>query len=229
MGKPDPHKALASREPAFARLIAAYGPQDPFVWHDGGRTGTSLFAALLLHITGQRISALAGFTLFDRIAAATDGIPTPAAVEGLGVPRLRSMGLTDTKAHCAIALASAQTHGTLDLDALADMDDRAVIDTLTSVRGIGRWTAQAFLMRQLHRPDVLPAEDMGLRQAIQDQWHLGHLPTVGEVLTRATAWSPYRSYASALLWRSLKPVGELSDPKERALHRFGGPDDPRHS
>ncbi|MFJ2397970.1 DNA-3-methyladenine glycosylase family protein [Streptomyces sp. NPDC087843] len=229
MEEPDPHKALASREPAFARLIATYGPQDPFVWHDGGRTGKSLFAALLLHITGQRISALAGFTLFDRIAAAADGIPTPEVVQGLGVSRLRSMGLSNTKAECAVALAGAQTHGTLDLDALAGVDDRAVVDTLTSVRGIGQWTAQAFLMRQLHRPDVLPADDMGLRQAVQHQWRLGHLPTVGEVRTRGAAWSPYRSYASALLWRSLKPVGELSDPKERALYHLGGPTGTRPS
>ncbi|MER5409137.1 hypothetical protein [Streptomyces sp. NPDC002769] len=139
------------------------------------------------------------------------------------------MGLSNTKAECAVALAGAQTQGTLDLDALAGTDDRAVVDTLTSVRGIGQWTAQAFLMRQLRRPDVLPADDMGLRQAVQLQWRLGRLPTVGKVRTRGAAWSPYRSYASALLWRSLKPVGELSDPKERALHRLGEPTGSRPS
>jgi DNA-3-methyladenine glycosylase II len=105
---------------------------------------------------------------------------------------------------------------------MEEEDDRTVIEALTAIRGIGRWSAQAFLMRQLHRPDILPPEDMGIRRATADAWRHTRLPTVGEMRSTARTWSPYRSYASALLWRSLKPADELSDPKARALEHIAG-------
>jgi 3-methyladenine DNA glycosylase/8-oxoguanine DNA glycosylase len=87
------------------------------------------------------------------------------------------------------------------------------------VHGIGLWSAQTFLIHQLHRPDVLPAGDGGIRRAIQQAWELDELPAVNEVRDRAAGWAPYRSYAAALLWRSLRPADEPSDPKARALSR----------
>ncbi|MYS23782.1 methylated-DNA-[protein]-cysteine S-methyltransferase/DNA-3-methyladenine glycosylase II [Streptomyces sp. DvalAA-14] len=214
------HAYLADSEPVFARLIDTYGPQNPFAWHDGGRTGSSRFAAMVLHIVGQRTSALAGFTLFDRIADATGGIPSAEGVLGLGADRLRGFGLPQTKTQCLLDFAHAQTTGSIDVEAMDKDDDTTVLEALTAIRGIGRWSAQAFLMRQLHRPDVLPPEDMGIRQAVAQEWRRAQPPTAGEVRSAAEAWSPYRSYASALLWRSLKPVGELSDPKARALEHL---------
>jgi 3-methyladenine DNA glycosylase/8-oxoguanine DNA glycosylase len=90
---------------------------------------------------------------------------------------------------------------------------------LTAVKGIGVWSAQTFLIRQLQREDVLPGGDVGARRAIANQWALATLPTPKEVQARGEAWAPYRSFAAALLWRSLTPPGEPSDPKERALAR----------
>jgi DNA-3-methyladenine glycosylase II len=208
---------LARREPVFAMLIARYGRPDPFEWHDGGRTGSSQFAAMLLHIVGQQISAVAAFMIYDRISAATGGIPAPAAVLSLGLDRLRACGLSAARAGYALALAEAQTTGAIDLEHLDALGDADVIAALTAVRGIGTWSAETFLIHNLHRPDVLPAGDLGLRRAIQAQWHLDQLPAVREVRSRASAWAPWRSYAAALLWRSLRPPGEASDPKQRAL------------
>ena len=212
---------LARRDPVLAGVLAAYGPPVPFAWHDGGRTGTSQFAAMLLHVAGQRISAAAAFTVYDRIIAATGGgVPTPRAVAALGPERLRACGLSATRATYAIALAGAELTGPLDIEHLDAVPDDEVLARLTAVPGIGRWSAQTFLIHNLARPDVLPETDQGLRQAIQQLWSLDRLPTAGQVRDRARAWSPYRSYAAELLWRSLRPAGEPYDPKDRALHHL---------
>jgi DNA-3-methyladenine glycosylase II len=101
------YRDLARREPVFARLITVYGRPDPFEWHDGGRTGSSQFAAMLLHIVGQQISAVAAFAIYDRISAATGGILASAGVLGLGQDRLRACGLSAARARYALALAEA--------------------------------------------------------------------------------------------------------------------------
>ncbi|GAA4210949.1 DNA-3-methyladenine glycosylase [Streptosporangium oxazolinicum] len=213
------YRHLAGREPVFARLLDEYGRPDPFEWHDGGRTGASHFAAMALHIIGQRISATVAFVVFDRIAAATGGIPTPDGVIRLGAERLRERGLSRAKAAYVLDLAQRQASGLIDIENMAPLDDGEVIAALTAVRGIGLWSAQMFLIHQLHRPDVLPAGDSGIRRAVREAWRLRELPAVGKVRDMAAGWAPYRSYAAALLWRSLRPAGEPSDPKARALSR----------
>ena len=212
---------LARREPVFARLILSYGHPAPFEWHDGGRTGSSQFAAMLLHIVGQRISAVAAFRVYDRVSAMLSGIPTPAGILELGQNRLRAAGLSAAKAGSAVALAQAQTAGAIDIERLDKLSDAGVIAALTAVRGIGVWSAETFLIHNMRRPDVLPAADLGVRRAVQTQWRLEKLPPPGQVRSRAAAWAPWRSYAAALLWRSLRPQGEASDPKERALIKLG--------
>jgi 3-methyladenine DNA glycosylase/8-oxoguanine DNA glycosylase len=211
------YRELAGLDPVFSRVLRSYGQPDPFEWFDGGRTATSLFAAMALHIISQRISASAAFTVFDRIAAAGGGIPSAGVVLALGQDRLRDLGMAGDKAACLIELSRRQVSGVIDVERLGALDDGQVIAALTDVPGIGLWSAQAFLMRQLHRPDVLPAGDTGIRRAMSSQWRLASLPTPRQVRERAAGWSPYRSYASALLWRSLRPAGEPSDPKARAL------------
>lgn len=214
------YRDLAQGEPVFARLLAEYGRQDPFAWHDGGRTGSSMFAAMLLHVVGQSISAIAGFAVYDRISAVSGGIPAPDSVLALGQDALRACGLSAAKAGYVLALAEAQATGMLDVEDLDGLADAEVVAALTAVHGIGRWSAEMFLVHNLRRPDVLPAGDLGVRRAMREQWQLGRLPAVGEVRSRAAAWAPWRSYAAALLWRSLRPVGEASDPKERALEKM---------
>lgn len=215
---------LARRDPVLAGVLAAYGPVPPFAWHDGGRTGTSQFAAMLLHVTGQRISAVAAFTVYDRIIAATGGgVPTARAIAALGPDRLHACGLSAARAGHAIALAEAQLSGPLDIEHLDAVPDDEVLARLTAVPGIGLWSAQTFLIHNLARPDVLPEADQGIRQAIQNLWSLDRPPTPTQVRQRGRPWSPYRSYAAALLWRSLRPATEPSDPKERALRARPGP------
>jgi DNA-3-methyladenine glycosylase II len=200
-----------------ARLVSVYGHPDPFEWSDGGRTGSSPFAAMVLHITGQRISAAAAFTVFDRITAAGGNIPGPETLLALGADPLRALGLSRAKAGCLVELASRQAAGIIDLENMGALSDDEVTSALTAVPGIGLWSAQAFLVRQLRRPDILPAGDTGIRRAIAREWRLAGPPTPRQVQDRAAAWAPYRSYAAALLWRSLRPPGEPSDPKARAL------------
>jgi DNA-3-methyladenine glycosylase II len=201
----------------MARLLSVYGQPDPFEWSDGGRTGSSLFAAMVLHVTGQRISAAAAFTVFDRITAAAGSIPSPDALLALGSGGLRALGLSGSKAGCLLELSRRQSAGFIDLENMEALSDEDVTSALTAIPGIGLWSAQAFLVRQLRRPDILPAADTGLRRAIAREWRLAAPPTPRQVQDRATAWAPYRSYAAALLWRSLRPPGEPSDPKARAL------------
>ncbi|MEU6176069.1 hypothetical protein ABZ832_29690 [Streptantibioticus parmotrematis] len=211
------HAYLAAEDPVFARIIAAYGIQDPFAWHDGGRTGTARFPALFLHVLSQRTSAAAAFTLYDRTAEALGGSVTARGLARLGPSGLRSIGLNDAKAACATDLARAQLAGRIDVEHLETQDDEEVVAALTAFKGLGTWTAQAFLMRQLQRPDVLPAGDTALHTAIQKNWNLPEPPTPSRTRHLAAPWAPSRSYAAALLWRSLVPPGEPYDPKERAL------------
>jgi 3-methyladenine DNA glycosylase/8-oxoguanine DNA glycosylase len=216
------YRFLAEAEPVMAQLVDAYGCPDPFEWFDGGRTGASRFAAMVLHITGQRISAAAAFTVYDRITQAAEGVPGAKALLSLGEERLRALGLSGTKAGSLLELARRQATGMIDLEGMTALSDEEAITALTDVPGIGLWSAQAFVIRQLRRPDVLPAGDTGIRRAVARQWQLDDLPTARQVEGRAGAWTPYRSYAAALLWRSLKPPGEASDPKARALARKAG-------
>jgi DNA-3-methyladenine glycosylase II len=214
------YSALSRRDPVLASVIEQYCRPPAFEWHDGGRTGESKFAAMLLHIVGQQISAVAAFTIYDRISDRVgESVPTAASIARVGVDELRRCGLSRARASYAIALADAESSGTLDIENLDDVSDRDVIARLTAVRGVGLWSAQTFLIHNLARPDVLPEGDIGIRRAVQQLWRLDELPSAGAVRGQGLAWSPYRSYAAALLWRSLRPVGELSDPKERALHR----------
>jgi DNA-3-methyladenine glycosylase II len=153
----DVYRALARSEPVMARLAGVYGCPDPFEWFDGGRTGTSGFAAMVLHVTGQRISAAAAFTVFDRITETAGRTPDADALLALGTARLRALGLSGAKAGCLLELARRQASGLIDLEAMS---------ALTAIPGIGLWSAQAFLLRQLRRPDVLPAADTGIRRAV---------------------------------------------------------------
>jgi DNA-3-methyladenine glycosylase II len=214
-----PYRALASGEPAFGTVLDLYGEVDPFLWHDGGRTGESKFAAMVLHIAGQQISTRVAFTVFDRIAALTGGIPDAPGIAGLPFDLLRATGLSNAKTRYIQALAEAQVTRIIDLEHLDGLDDDEAISRLVARPGIGIWSAEMFLIHQLHRPDVLPSGDIGIRRGIQKLWGLDSAPTIQETVARGAAWAPYRSYAAALLWRSLAPVDELSDQKEREIAR----------
>jgi len=200
------YATLLRTDPVLRQLADLYGRPDPFAWEDGGRTGTSSFAALLLHIAGQQISTAVAFVVFDRMAAALGGVPDPEGVSSLGRQRLRSFGMSQAKAEYMVGLADAQLAGAVDVEHLDHLEDAQAIAALTSVRGIGVWSAEMFLIHQLHRPDVLPAGDLGIRHAVQAAWGLPALPSIAEVREQGSTWAPYRSYAAALLWSSRRPA-----------------------
>jgi DNA-3-methyladenine glycosylase II len=200
------YDALLAGDPMLNKIAVGVGRPDPFGWLDGGRTGASNFAAMVLHIIGQQISTVVAFVLFDRVRDAAGALPDPDNLVALGPERLRSLGLSRAKAGYLLALSEAERDGGLDiehLDALADPD---VIARLTAVRGIGLWSAEMFLLHQLRRPDVLPAGDMGIRRAVQAMRSLPDLPGIDDVRRAGLKWAPRRSYAAALLWASLRPT-----------------------
>jgi DNA-3-methyladenine glycosylase II len=199
------YDALAASDLVLSRLAGIYGRPDPFISGDGGRTGSDDFVGMVLHIVAQQISWPAALTIFDRIAVAAGGRPTTATLAQVGVDGLRACGLSRARASSLLDLAARQDSGLIDVTGMRGLPDDEVTAALTSVRGVGAWTAQMFLIHQLHRPDVLPAGDLGIRHGVQVAWHLTVMPSVRQVQERGAVWAPHRTYAAALLWRSLQP------------------------
>jgi DNA-3-methyladenine glycosylase II len=173
---------------------------------------------MLVHIVGQQLSVAASFTIYDRLVRAVGGgVPTPNAVALLGVDGLRACGLSAPKAEYALALAEAEGAGGLDIEHLDEVPDEEVVARLTAVRGVGLSSAHTFLVRNLGRPDVLPEANNGIRRAIQRLWETPNPPTPAEVRERGEGWAPYRSYAAALLWRSLSTTPQPRAAREEQL------------
>ena len=198
------YASLARRDQVLRRLIATVGRPDPFAWDGGDVAGDDLFAGLALHIVGQQISIPAALTIFGRLGdVAGSRPPSAGGVARLDAGQLRGVGLSAAKGRALLELAAGVSRGLIDLDGLRDVDDDAAVMALTALRGVGPWSAQMFLIHQLHRPDILPAGDVGIRHAVHRAYDLGERPSEPEVAALATAWAPHRSYASALLWASL--------------------------
>jgi DNA-3-methyladenine glycosylase II len=192
---------LAEGDPALAALIDRHGRPDPFSWgvlEDAA--GSDPFAELALHIVSQQISTAAALTIFRRIADATGAGMAPAAVLDAAPEALRAAGLSGAKARALRDLAERVLDGRVDFERLARSSDDAAMEELESVRGVGPWSAEMFLLHHLRRPDVFPAADVGLLRAAQSAFGLAQRPTALELGARAEGWRPYRSYAAALLW-----------------------------
>jgi DNA-3-methyladenine glycosylase II len=196
--------ALQERDGVMGRLIAAHGGMhltrrgDPF---------TTLARA----IVGQQISVKAAQTIWDRVARATRAAGDPLRLDAPRVSRtrratLRAAGLSGAKAEYLRDLARHFASGTLDPAAWPAMEDEALIAALTDVKGIGRWTAEMFLIFHELRADVLPLDDIGLQKAIARHYFDGRRPAAEALRELAAAWRPYRSVATWYLWRSLDPI-----------------------
>ena len=197
-----PYEELAALDPELAPVLTATGRPDPFSWPDHGRTGGDLFAAMVLHISGQQISTVMAFRLYDGLARELGSIPAAAGVAALPPERWRALGFSHAKEAYLTSLARRCLDGELDLAGLADRPDDQVRAALTALPGVGRWTSEMFLIFQLHRPDVFPAGDAGLRRAV-GRWLPPAGTSVREVEARSAIWTPYRTYAAAALWHSL--------------------------
>ncbi|MBK4346980.1 DNA-3-methyladenine glycosylase family protein [Lacisediminihabitans changchengi] len=163
----------------------------------------SNFAGMVMHILAQQIAARVALVLYDRLTAAAGGTLTPDAVLRLGVDQVKAIGTSHSKATYVFALAEAVSSGQLDIEHLANVSDEDAEDSLIQIKGIGPWSAEMFLIHQLRRGDILPAGDLGIRAAIRTVFLLEDIPAIDEVRRRGQLWSPYRTYAAALLWRSL--------------------------
>lgn len=188
---------LARRDPVLRRLIAAVGPCT--LRHDPDRYG-----ALVRAIIAQQISSRAAASIHGRLVEAlTPPGVSPAGILGLSAQELRSVGLSAAKARALVDLAEKVLDGTVPLDDLHRRTDEEVIQCLLPVRGIGRWTAEMFLIFSLSRLDVLAVSDFGLRVGVQRQYALSEPPGKGQLEELAEPWRPYRSIATWYFWRSL--------------------------
>ena len=186
------------RDPVIAMLIRQHGECGL-----ASSQRTDPFHALLHAIIAQQLSTKAARTIEGRLSALFDGGPTPAAVARVPDEKLRAVGLSGQKVKYIRDLCARILDGSLELDTLTALADDEVIEALTSVKGIGRWTAEMFLMFRLHRPDVLPVGDLGIVKAVQRAYKLRALPTPARLTKLGEAWRPYRSVACWYLWASL--------------------------
>jgi len=175
------------------------------------RTGGTHFEEVLRAIVFQQLSGKAAATIHGRVVAALDGTPTPRTMLHVPDEVLRQAGLSRQKIGYARDLARKVDSGAVPLERIDFLADDAVIEALSGIKGVGRWTAQMFLMFRLGRPDVLPAEDLGIRKAVQLAYRTRGLPLPTRVQALGKPWSPHATIASWYLWRSL----ELPPPSRR--------------
>jgi DNA-3-methyladenine glycosylase II len=162
------------------------------------------FAMLVRSIVSQQISTSAARAIRGRLETLAAGQTlTPAAVAALDIDQLRSVGLSRQKAMYLSDLAQQCVAGEVRLDRLGRMTDERIIEQLTQVKGIGRWTAQMCLIFSLRRLDVFPHDDLGIRTALRNLYSLGELPDRETAHGIATPWRPYATVASWYCWRSL--------------------------
>jgi len=168
------------------------------------------FHTLVRSIVYQQLSGKAALTIFNRLIAAAKVDPlTPESVLKLRPARMRTLGLSKQKLTYIRELARMTRDGEIRFDQVHTLEDAAIIEHFTQVKGIGVWTAQMFLIFALRRLDVLPTGDLGVRAAIKKAYNLPELPSPAEMERIAEAWRPYCSVASWYLWRSLDNQGAM--------------------
>lgn len=167
------------------------------------------FTTLARSVVGQQISVRAAQTVWERLTAIVDGgapVLAPSAVLALDAPRLRSAGLSARKVEYITDLARHFESGAVHVAQWREMEDEAIIEELVAIRGIGRWTAEMFLIFHLMRPNVLPLDDVGLLKGISLNYFSGEPVSRAEVREVGDAWAPFCSVATWYIWRSLDPL-----------------------
>ena len=164
------------------------------------------FSVLVYSIIGQQISGFAARAIAGRLVERFGGrMPSPAQLLAVDPAALKTVGLSRMKVEYLRSLAEHIISGELQIDNLHKLSDDEVRAQITASRGLGRWTADMFLLINLERPDVLPIGDLGIRSAVQRLYRLDHLPTPREVDAIGEKWRPHRSLASLYLWASARP------------------------
>ena len=198
----DACKHLVKRDRVMKKLIPRLG--------DGRlESRGDAFTTLARSIVGQQISVKAAQAVWDRFVALTAGPShklAPNAVLALDAPHIRAAGLSARKVEYLCDLAEHFQSGAVRPARWREMDDEAIIEELVGIRGIGRWTAEMFLIFHLLRPNVLPLDDIGLIKGISVNYFSGEPVSRAEAREVGDAWAPYRSVATWYIWRSLDPM-----------------------
>lgn len=204
---------LRRADPVLARVVDAVGPIEIALRRER-------FQALSRAIIFQQLAGAAARTIYTRFVALFPSrrFPTPRQVLDAPPEELRRAGLSRQKSLYLKDLAAHVDSGALNFQRFSRMDDEEIIADLTRVHGVGRWTAEMFLMFNLGRPDVLPVDDLGVRNAVRRLYRMRKMPDAKRLRALAEPWRPYRSAASWYLWRS----GEIVLPD-------GAPPSPRRS
>jgi len=191
-------RELAARDAVLKKLVAK---------HKGLALGSrgDAFSTLARAIVGQQISVKAAQSVWDRLAAEVQTV-SPVAIFSADSQRLRACGLSNRKARYLQDLAARFHSGALDAGMWLQLDDESVIAELTQVKGIGRWTAEMFLIFHMARPDVLPLDDVGLQRAMSVHYNRGRQLSGPRMRSIGGTWAPWRSVATWYLWRSLDPI-----------------------
>jgi DNA-3-methyladenine glycosylase II len=187
-------EALAGREPAFARVVETHGVPEPRNSEPGAHT-------LLRTIVGQQVSVAAARSMWAKLEAAYGSPPDLASILKATDDELRVAGISRQKAGYARSLAALVLSGELDLGALPEDDEEAVA-LLTKIKGIGRWSAEIYLLFAEGRSDVWPAGDLAVQIEIGRLLGLADKPTEKQLRELAEAWRPYRGAAAVLAWHS---------------------------
>lgn len=192
-------QALGRLDSDVARALEEIGPPEL-------RSREPGFAALLGAIVSQQISKAAAKTVWDRLAAAADPLG-PETILAMDEDALRAVGLNRKKANYARGLAEAVVTGAIDLDGLAHLPDEAVAEQLVSLKGVGPWSAEIYLLFALGRPDAFPADDLALMIGAQRLKRLDDRPNRTALTEIAEAWRPWRGPAALLLWHYYSATG----------------------
>jgi DNA-3-methyladenine glycosylase II len=201
--------ALSASDPTMAALIERVGKIDLATRLRRRREErpADAYGALLRAIIGQQLSTKAARTIYGRVVEIFDGTtPSPEQLLEVEEAELRGAGLSGRKVEYVRDLAAHVLSGELELDRLGELGDEEAIEEIVAVRGLGRWTAEMFLLFHLERPDVLSGGDLGIRKAVRVEYGLEEMPTPERVLEIGEPWRPHRSLASLYLWESLAAV-----------------------
>jgi DNA-3-methyladenine glycosylase II len=195
---------VAAADPALAKVIKQVGPlrrraQDP----DGG------FAALVRAITFQQLAGRAAVAIHGRLRALVETDFGPEAILALTDEQMRGAGLSGAKTAALRDLSAKVLDGTVVLSGRTRLPDDEIVDRLTTVRGIGRWTAEMYLVFQLRRPDVWPVDDLGVRQGYARMHDLDPPPTARELAPLGDPYRPHRTTAAFYCWAAVSPDLDL--------------------
>jgi DNA-3-methyladenine glycosylase II len=194
---------LKKADPVLAEIIDRVGPYKI-------QYREPVFQTLVRSIVYQQLHGKAALTIFNRLMEAAKADPlTPEAILRMRPAKMRSLGLSPQKLTYIRELARMTRAGEVDFGRCAALEDGAVVEHLTRVKGIGVWTVHMFLIFALRRTNVLPTGDLGVRAAMKRAYNLPELPKPAEMERIAAAWRPYCSVASWYLWRSLENQGAM--------------------